>query len=144
MKKLLFVATLLLGTLTLSAKDKVIELSELPKSAQSFLSTNYSKDKVSTVTMEQEVFSKEYKVVLASGIKVKFDKNGDWTQVECKRNGQVPASIVPAYVANYVKSKFPSSSITKIEQENKSVEVELDNNVELKFNSKGELVKIDN
>ncbi len=37
-----------------------------------------------------------------------FDKNGNWDKVDC-HHAAVPAAIIPASIANYVKANFPDS-----------------------------------
>lgn len=145
MKKLLCSLVALLLCFTTSwAEEKVIDQNMLPKAAQSFIKDYYSQDKVSIVTVEKSAFDKDYKVILTSGVKIEFDGSGNWSEIECKRNSQVPLAVIPSYVLSYVKDKFPNSKVQKIEKSKKYVEVELNNNIELKFNSKGKLVEFDN
>ncbi|MFI3268642.1 MAG: PepSY-like domain-containing protein [Rikenellaceae bacterium] len=145
MKKLLFAAiTLLFSVTTLSAEERVIEKKSLPKSAQTFISTYYGKDKVSIATVEKDLFETDYKVILTSGVKIEFDEKGNWTDIEGRRNSEIPKALVPEYIHNYVKSNFSSNKIIKIERDRKTTEVELDNGMELEFNSNGRLIKVDN
>lgn len=144
MKKLFCsVLVILLSITTLSAEEKVIDQSMLPKSAQSFIAKNYPQDKVSIATMERGMFDKDYKVILTSGVKVEFDGNGDWNEIECKHNSEIPMTIIPAKIADYLKDRFSSNKVVKIEKSNKFIEVELNNDLELKFDSKGNIVEID-
>lgn len=145
MRKLLFAIVLLAtGTLTAAAEEKVIDQSALPQSAQYFVETHYPEDKISIATSERDLFDKDYKVILTSGVKLEFDSKGNWTEIECKRNSAVPMAVIPAKVAEYVQTRFPSNKIVKIEKSSKRIDVELDNDLELEFNKKGEMVKIDN
>ncbi|MFR9534704.1 MAG: PepSY-like domain-containing protein [Rikenellaceae bacterium] len=144
MKKLLCsVVVLLLSIVTLSAEEKVIDQSKLPKSAQTFIAETYPSDKVSIATMERGVFDKDYKVILTSGVKIEFDGDGSWSEIECMRNSEVPMKVIPAHIASYVKANYPKNKVVKIEKSNRAIEVELNNDVELKFNNKGDLVEID-
>lgn len=144
MKKLLFAAiALLFSVTTLSAEERVIEKKSLPKSAQTFIATHYGKDKVSVATIEKDLFETDYKVILTSGVKIEFDEKGNWTDIEGRRNSEIPKALVPDYIKSYVKSNFSSNKIIKIERDKKTTEVELDNGMELKFNSSGKLIKVD-
>lgn len=144
MKRVLIVTmALLLSISTLSAEERVIDHSALPKAAQTFISTHYATDKISIATMESSLFDCDYKVILTNGVKLEFDKNGNWTEIECKRNSSIPMAIVPTNAANFVNNRFPLNKIIKIEKEAKYIEFELDNDVEMKFNSAGEMVEID-
>ena len=55
----------------------------------------------------------------------------------------VPASLVPAAIANYVKGNFPGTFIEKIDKERYGYEIELSNDLDLKFDKKGNLKRID-
>lgn len=144
MKKLLFALLALAISLTATAaEERVIDETALPKAAQKFISTYYKGDKVAIASVEKDLFNKDYKVILTSGVKLEFDSSGEWTEIECKRNSRVPMEVVNDKVAKYVKEKFPSNKIIKIERTKKTIEVELDNGIDLDFNSAGQLVKFD-
>jgi hypothetical protein len=124
-------------------QEKVIEVNNLPKAAQSFISSNYGNDKVALVKSEKELMqSIEYKVVLASGIELEFDSKGNWTEVDAKSKS-VPQGIVPAKIKSYVQKSFPNNYIVQINKDSKGYEVELTNGIEVKFNKNAEFIKID-
>ena len=92
--------------------------------------------------LDDDYFSKEYKVYLANGTKVEFDGDGAWKEVDGKRNA-IPTGFIPAKISNYVKRSFPNTTITKIERDRKEIEVKLNNGLELKFDKNGNFKKID-
>jgi hypothetical protein len=55
----------------------------------------------------------------------------------------VPAALVPAAILQYVKVNFAGCSVTKIDKEHHGYDIELSNDLELKFNHQGMLVGID-
>ncbi|MFI3239540.1 MAG: PepSY-like domain-containing protein [Bacteroidales bacterium] len=145
MKKLLLALVALTISLTASAsEERVIDQTALPQAAQKFIETYYPADKVAIATVEKSLFDKDYKVIMTSGIKLEFDGKGAWTEIECKRNGSVPMAEVHPSVAQYVKDRFPENKIVKIERTKKTIEVELNNDIDLDFNSNGQLIKFDN
>ncbi len=124
-------------------QEKIIQLNALPKTAQSFIASHYKQEKVSLVKSEKELLSPiEYQVVLANGTKVEFDKNGNWTEVDAKKNA-VPHGIIPASIREYVKKSFPNNEIVQISKDSREIEVELTSGIDLKFNSKGEFIRVD-
>ncbi len=142
MKKLLFIAVgILFSCSTLSAEERVIDHSALPKVAQQFIENTYPADKISIATEEKNFFDKDYKVILTSGVKIEFDAKGNWSEISCKTNSEVPMTAVPANVSSYVKTNFVNNKITKIEREKNNIDVELDNDIELNF--KGNKVTLD-
>lgn len=141
-KYLLTIVSLALSVVATSAQQKLIEVKDLPQSSQSFIQKHTPKGKVSVVTMEREGAATDYKVTFKNGTTVEFNKKGEWTEMECKRNA-VPTAIVPAKIATYVNARFPDEKIVKIERDKRTTDVKLSNKLELKFNSKGEMVEID-
>lgn len=126
-----------------NAQDKIIEVNNLPKNAQNFISSHYGTDNVSLTKSEKELFSSiEYKVVLASGTEIEFDNNGNWTEVDAKTKA-VPHDIVPAKIKTYVQKSFPNNNIVQINKSSKGYEIELTNGIEVKFNKNADFIKID-
>ena len=58
-------------------------------------------------------------------------------------NGAVPADLIPASIAEYVKTHFPGTQIVKIDKERRGYEVELSNDLDLQFNKNGKFIGID-
>jgi len=124
------------------AKDKIIPANQLPAQAQTFVQTHFPEQSISYAKIDKDFGKKTYEVRLANGVELEFDKSGSWDKVDCK-NRAVPAKLVPAAIANYVKKNFAGITIVKIDKERNGYEVELSNDLDLKFNSKGKLIKVD-
>ena len=86
MKKLLLA---LLSVFTLQVaqadNDKPIAVTQLPAKAQTFLKQNFPDNKVAFAKLEKEIFDTSYDVTFINGDEVEFDKNGEWTDLKCKR-----------------------------------------------------------
>lgn len=95
MKKLLF---LLLSVFTLQVaqadNDKPITFDKLPAKAQTFIKQNFPTEKVAFTKMEKGFLDTSYDVVFVNGNGVEFDKNGEWTELDCKRSS-VPTKAFP-------------------------------------------------
>ena len=122
--------------------DTPITYSELPDTAKNFISKNFAKEQVTHVTLDKDIISNEYKVVFASGTKLEFDGDGDWKELDC-RYGAVPANLIPAKIADYVKSNYPNSKIVELKREHGNWEVKISGGLELTFSNKFKLVDID-
>ena len=123
--------------------DKPVQVNQLPAKAQTFLNTYFKDVKVALATQDTELFSKSYDVVFNTGDKVEFDKSGEWTEVRCRQTG-VPAAIVPAQIAEYVKTTYPDAQILQIERDDRGeYEVKLSNRWEITFNKQMQVVDID-
>ena len=146
MKKsaLFLVALLCMALLSAScfAGDKIIPVEQLPAAAQQFVKTNFPNAKISFATKDAEFIGTKYEARLADWTEINFDKKGEWDKVDCQMNS-VPEALVPAAIAEYVKTNFAGTKIVKIDKEHGGYEVELSNDIELKFNQSGALVGMD-
>jgi hypothetical protein len=87
------------------------------------------------VEKEIEYFSKTYKVILADGMKLEFDRKGEWTTVDAKFHS-VPSELVPQPILDYVREYYPGVKIVSIEKKKREYEIDLSNSLELKFDNK--------
>ena len=62
--------------------------------------------------------------------------------MDCKQ-GEVPAYFIPTNIKKQVNDMFPGEKITKIDRDSREYEVELSNDVDLKFDKKGQLKEVD-
>ena len=114
----------------------------LPEAVTTFVQQHFPGATVVRVETDNEFGGLEYDVTLNDGTEVDFDTSNQWEVVDCKVKA-VPAALVPATIANYVKTNFQSLPITKISNKRYGYEVDLSNGVELKFNAKGQFVGMD-
>ncbi len=144
MKKILL-SVLAVATLAVTptmAEDVAISAHKLPGEAQKFLKTHYASNKVVTAVHDKDITDNDYTVVLDDGTKIEFDASGKWESVK-SRNGKIPAGVVPAKIAGYVAEHYPSSGIEKIEHKRYGYEVELTNDLDMKFGADGRFLGID-
>lgn len=143
--KQLLVAFICLLSVTFTAcadHDTPIEFSQLPKVAQDFSNKHFGTDEIIFVVYDSELGDKEYKITYRSGAEVKFDKAGEWKSVEFEK-GSIPQAIVPAAILKTIQSKHPNSTITKISKERKTIDVELNDQLEMVFNKAGKFLRYD-
>jgi uncharacterized protein YuzE len=133
---------MLLQSVTCLADDKIIPVEQLPAPAKTFVKKYFPQATIEYATKDTEFMGATYEVRLSDGTEVDFDKKGNWDNVDCKTKA-VPASLVPAAIAQYVKAHYPNTVIVKIDKERGGYEIELSNDLDLKFNSKGKLIGID-
>lgn len=146
MKKIMiFAASLLLTSgvaFGATDDDRPIRYDELPATAQSFIADNFAKEQVSHITLDDGIMNDEYKVVFVSGTKLEFDGNGNWKELDC-RYTEVPNTLVPTQIADYVKSNYPGSKITELKREHGEWEAKITGGLELTFDQSFKLVDID-
>lgn len=137
---LLLVSSALFATAA-SDHDYFVSFDQLPAAAQEFVNTHFPKAQV--VNCVRDAHS--YEVRLADASEIEFNVNGAWEEVDCKYR-EVPASVVallPKTVPAYVKANFPTATITKVNTKVWGFEIELNNGLEVEFNTAGQFLKID-
>lgn len=122
--------------------DKPIAFEQLPATAQQFVKQNFADQKVAFVKKESELFDASYELMFVSGDKIEFNKKGEWTDIRCKHTG-VPAAVVPAKIAEFVKSSYPDAKILSLEKDRYSYEVRLSNFWEIKFDLQFNVIDMD-
>lgn len=116
---------------------------DLPAPARATLKQHFPHAKVSYIKIEKEwPWSTTYEVQLVHGAEISFNSKGEWIEVDCKQEA-VPVAFIPAQIRSQVKEMFPDEQVTKIERDSRDYEVELYNDVDLKFNKKFKIVKVD-
>lgn len=137
----------LLFTITLGASaqnNASLNQNQLPANAQAFVKKHFPNDKISYVLVDKDFMTTTYDVMLTNGHELEFSKNGDWKEIDTKK-AAIPANIIPAEIANYLRQNFDASiKIVQVKRDKKGYELELSNKLELEFNSKGKLVRYDN
>ena len=117
--------------------DRPVTFQQLPQKAQQFINTYFKGVEFLSATVDDD-----YEVYLANGTKVEFTLQGEWKEVKCPGSA-VPTAIVPAAITKYVKAQFPNSIIVKIDKKYGGYDVELNNEMELKFDKNGKFLSYD-
>lgn len=144
MKRTLTVLTMLLISVTIFASKIVTkDIKQLPTQSQNFITTYFVNLNVQKIEIEKNLLGiKDYEVTFTNGYEIEFDKKGEWTKVDCKRN-PIPGALVPQKIKDHIKIEFKGDHITEIKKKKGGFEVELQNDITLIFNSKGEFKKYD-
>jgi nitrogen fixation protein len=123
--------------------DKPIQVTEMPKEAQSFVKSHFANQSVAVAKMETDFLDKTYDVIFTNGDKVEFDKKGNWTKVDCEHT-QVPQAVIPAAIQQYVSKNYPDAKVVKIEKtDRKGFDVDLSNGFDIEFDKKMRVVEVD-
>lgn len=143
--KHLFAALLCFLAVTITScaqHDTPIEFSQLPQAAQEFCNQHFAGSDILMIVYDSEIGDKDYKVMYTSGAEVKFNKEGAWKSVEFEK-GSIPEDIIPENILKTIKEKYANGSITKISKERKTIEVEINDRIELIFNKSGKFLRYD-
>ena len=143
MKRNLIALALMVASIsTLKADDKPVTFNQLPKAAQTFINVNYPNEKMSFATVDDDFFKPDYHVALVNGVMIQFENDGRLEKIEV-RNGDIPDGIVPIQIVEAVKGYYPDARIIEYEVGKRSYEVKLSNRLELKFNTRFEVIELD-
>ena len=105
----------------------------------SFVNTHFPEAEILSCNQTEHY----YRVILSDNTKVYFTHAFEWVEVNCEHSsiyGAVPESIVPEQITAYVTANHPNQHIDEIERESNGWEIELDNNVDLKFDTNFNIV----
>lgn len=133
MKKIIFTLVVSLFAFTAFAKDMPIQPNQLPANAQSFISSTFSGATIVAAQKDRD----EFEAALNNGTKITFALNGEWDSIESY--SVLPAGILPAAVEAAANAQ--GGNIVKIDKDFGYYEVKLQNNVELKIDLNGKILK---
>lgn len=136
--KYFLMALMCLVSSNILADDTPIPVEQLPEAAKTFVQANFKDQKI----MYAEKDWNSYECRLADGTKIEFTKKGAWKKID-RKNTAVPAGVVPETIQEYVKANFPGCVITKIDKERYGYDIEMSNDIDLKFNYQGVLIGMD-
>lgn len=127
--KAIALALMMLCTISALAQMR-INVTDLPKTAQTFITQYFEKAKVQRVEKDFDDGQVAYEVKLTGNTEIDFDSNGEWKEV----SGKVPADIIPAPIAASVKADFKNKRIVKIERHHHGgYEIELNNGTDIHY-----------
>ncbi|HBG41498.1 MAG TPA: hypothetical protein DDZ96_12160 [Porphyromonadaceae bacterium] len=142
MKKILLISALLISVWAVKAdnRDQQIAFAQLPKSAQTFVEKHFSKDNISVIFKDIDRTSVSYEVYFKDGGEVEFSSNGDWKDIDCKRS-QFPQSILPAKIYSFLTRNHSDLRIITVEKKKSGYEIEMNNDLEVKFDRSGNFLR---
>ena len=142
MKKILFVMSVVLISMACVAGDRPLVYEQLPAPAKEFINANYPGEKISYITVDDDLIRPDYKVVLVNGVEIQFNNDGSLEKIEARKTG-VPENLIPAQIMSYVKNHYPDVFVTEYEIGKRHYEVKLSNRLELTFNKHFKVVELD-
>lgn len=147
MKKLLLSALLLLCGLAPAHADgheEPITFDRLPQAAQTFLKTHFDTLTVAYIVADRKFMGVEYEVKYTDRTEVDFRSDGQWESME-RKYAPVPAAIVPKQISDFVAANelFGRQFIKKIERDPYTWEIELSGGLEIKFDTKFNVIGYD-
>ena len=143
MKRIMFLICMFLmmgTTYSIAGDGYVVGIQQLPAGAQEVMTKCFADKTILTILKERN----EYEVIFNNGEKIEFNKKGEWTEVSCHTT-QVPDILIPDPIKARIKADFANSKIVKIDRSSngKKYEVKLNNGLEVEFDKKFNIIKVD-
>ncbi|MFA5541826.1 MAG: PepSY-like domain-containing protein [Bacteroidales bacterium] len=136
------IATLFTISLTSCTQEVIIPASEYPSEITSYTSTHFPNNSILQVIKDREDLTETYDVLLSENIRLEFNRKKEIIDIDGA--AQLPNSVIPEKILQYVTSNYPTNFITDWELDNKNQQVQLDNGLDLEFTMKGDFLRIDN
>jgi hypothetical protein len=142
LRKLFTVFTItVLSTVAVNAQDKKITAAQLPAAAQTFIKQHFKGQTVSSALLDKEMFDNDYETVLSNEVKINFDTNGNWDQIESATG--LPASVIPKAINTYLATNYKGQKVVQIDRKRAGYDIELAGSTELEFDVNGKFLRID-
>ncbi|MEM0518325.1 PepSY-like domain-containing protein [Aequorivita flava] len=122
--------------------DTTLSEAEIPVEIKTYVDTHFAPNSINRAIRETENNEVSYDVFLNENIILEF--NGDLEITAIDDDSQLPNSVIPNSILEYVAQNYASNFITDWELENNHQQVELNNGTELEFTLNGEFIRIDN
>jgi len=144
--KLLKLTTMVLvAMLSISACDKdqdvVLSEADIPTAILDYVSSFFVDHSILRVEMETEKASLSYDVDLSDGVDLEFNEALEIVSIESV--SQLPDTVIPQPIHQYVDSLYADEYIREWDLENNYQQVGLSNDLELEFDLDGEFVRVD-
>ena len=138
-QKLLVLSILLVG-ITSCEKESILPDHKIPAEIKSYVAAHFPNCNI-VRAVEENFELEKYEITLSCNVKLEFDKHKNIIDID--GISKLPDSVIPAPILSYVGANFPSNTITGWETELNIQKIELDNDVTLVFNQKGEFLYIE-
>lgn len=140
MKKNKLLLSVALGAVLLAscAKEEKQQI-ELPDLAKLFVSQNYSKQTVESVSNDSAAV---YEVTLSDKTEITFNADGMWEKVKPVEGCSVNTALLPPAAAMYLQEIYSGKKVTLLERNIPTglMRVTLDDGLEIVFTSEGQIV----
>lgn len=136
------IATAVVFSLSSCDKEEIIPSSELASEITSYISTHFPNNTIIQVIKDRDGFTKNYDILLSENVNLEFNRKKEIIDIDGVT--QLPNSVIPEKILQYVTTNFSANFITGWELDDKNQQVQLDNGLDLEFNMQGAFLRFDN
>src|SRR5690554_2231025 len=140
-KYLMLVAVTIFMALPIYGQEVYLSASEYPEEMNAYVNEHFPDDEIVSIKQDKELLKTEYEVQLKNRVELEFDGKFSVQKIEGK--SPLPNGVIPSQIRDYVTKNYPNNTIFEWKREKNGQKVELNNELELIFNSNGEFLGID-
>lgn len=124
-----------------SAQEEKLTAEQVPEQIKSYISTHFSGHKIYKAEKETKRHKTEYEIKLNKDVELEF--NGDFAIKQIESHAELPDSVIPDKIKQYVQENYPDHEITEWKRKHLGQEIELNDDLELIFDKEGNFVALD-
>ena len=137
--KSLLLLSMILTAASCDKDEKEIGYNALPAKAQQFIAQYFPMAECTRAVCDRDSGTTEYEAWLSDGTELDFDKQGEWTSVDCKFSA-LPSGILPEVIATDIAARYPESPAYKVEKQPGGYEIDIPG-WELYYNYQGTFIR---
>jgi len=118
--------------------------SETPTCIQEFVNTHFNGIIITRIKTDLNDYD-YYSVKLSNGFELEFTQACNWLDIE-GHNNEVPTSILnllPSGIMQYLSAEYPGRKVIGVSKEHYGYEIELNRDLDIKFDSNGVFLRRD-
>jgi len=127
-----------------NSNDSEIVLTEaqIPSEITVYITEHFSTNTTNIVIEDTDDNVITYEVYLSESVQLEFNSNFEIIEIDSLY--QLPDSVIPQAILDYIALNYPTNFINGWELENNHQQVDLNNNIELEFEMNGDFIRVDN
>lgn len=137
--KSLLLLSVILTAASCDKDEKEIGYNALPAKAQQFIAQYFPMAECTRAVCDRDGGTTEYEAWLSDGTELDFDKQGEWTSVDCKFSA-LPSGILPEVITTDIVARYPESPAYKVEKQPGGYEIDIPG-WELYYNYQGTFIR---
>jgi hypothetical protein len=140
--KQIIIITVLAIAFTSCEKETVLGEDIFPNEITTYANNHFPENKIIQIVKDVDEFELTYDVILEGSINLEFSRKKEISSIE--GISKLPDSVIPETLLKYAKNNYSEQYIVEWSLDDRDQEIKLNNGIELKFNKKGEFLRIDN
>lgn len=123
-------------------KSTILASDNIPSEITSYTKTHFPNSTIVQITKERDDLQKSYEVILDGSVILDFNRKKEITEIDGLN--ELPTSVIPEKIRNYVLANYSNNVITDWELDDKNQAVGLNDGTKLVFNMSDDFLRIDN